>query len=90
MIDPQTSTLIKRLERSSRWWKGLALGAMVALVMVLLTGTATIISQRQQIQAEHQRTEQALREAAAQKDQAQRALYFSHMALAERERANAP
>jgi hypothetical protein len=90
MIDPQTSTLIKRLERSSRWWKRLALGAMVALVMVLLTGAATIISQRQQIQAEQQRTEQALREAEAQKDQAERALYVSHIALAGRERAAAP
>jgi hypothetical protein len=90
MIDPQTNTLIKRLERSSRWWKRLALGAMFALVMVLLTGAVTIISQRQQIQAEHQQTEQALREAEAQKDQAQRALYFSHIALAERERASAP
>jgi hypothetical protein len=60
MTDPQTRTLIKRLERSSRWWKRLALVAIVALVMVLLAGAATIISQRQQIQAEHQRTEQAL------------------------------
>src|SRR5438445_1406822 len=87
MIDPQTTTLIKRLERSSRCWKRLALGAMVALFMVLLTGAATIVSQRLQIQAEHQRTEQALREAEAQREQAQRALYFSHIALAERERA---
>jgi hypothetical protein len=81
MVDPQA--LIKRLERSSRWWKRLAIGAMVGLFIVLLTGGAMIVSQWQEIQAEHQRTEQALREAEAQKDQAQRTLYFSHIALAE-------
>jgi hypothetical protein len=90
MLDPQTHTLIERLERSSRWWKRLALGAMVSLFMVLLTAGATIVTQRQQIQAEHQRTEQALREADDQRDQAQRALYYSHIALAERERGTSP
>ena len=90
MVDPQISTLVKRLERSSRWWQRLALGAMVGLFIVLLTGGATIVSQWQRIQAEHQRTEQAVREAEAQRDQAQRALYYSHIALAEREQATSP
>jgi len=89
MTDPQTSTVINQLERTSRWWKRLALGALAALSMILLIGIAAVDSQRQQIRAEHERAEQALREAEAQRNQAQRALYANHIALAEREWADA-
>jgi hypothetical protein len=85
MTDPQTLAMIGRLERARRLWKRLALGAVAALFLVCSWGVPTIVSQRQQIWAEHERAEQALREAEAQRDQAERALYFSHIALAERE-----
>jgi hypothetical protein len=85
MIDPQTNTLIDRLERAHRWWRSLALGALAVLFMVFLIGGATIISQRKQIDVEQERTEQALREAEAQREQARRALYYHQISLAERE-----
>src|SRR5215831_9064998 len=85
MTDPQTLAMIERLERARRWWKRLALGALLALLLVFWFGVTTVASQRQQIRAEHERAEQAIREAEAQRDQARRALYFSHIALAERE-----
>jgi hypothetical protein len=87
MTDPQTLSMIDRLERARRRWKRLALGGLAALLLVCSLGVTTVVSQRQQIRAEHERAEQALQEAEAQKDQAQRALYFSHIALAERELA---
>ena len=85
MIDPETNTVIQRLERARRWWKSLALGALAILCMVFLIGAATIISQRKQIQVEQERTEQALSEAEAQSQQARRVLYFHQISLAERE-----
>jgi hypothetical protein len=89
MTDPQTLAVIDRLERARRLWKRLALGALAALLVVCSLGVSTIISQWQQVRAEHERAEQALREAEAQKDQARRALYVSQVALAEREFADA-
>jgi hypothetical protein len=85
MTDPQTLAIIDRLERARRRWKRLALCGLVALLLVCSLGVTTVVCQRQQIRAEHERAQQALREAEAQKDQARRALYFSHIALAERE-----
>jgi hypothetical protein len=85
MIDPETNTVIERLDRARRWWKSLALGALAVLFMVLLIGVAMIISQRKQIQVEQERTEQALREAEAQSQQARRVLYYHQISLAERE-----
>ena len=85
MIDPETNTVIHRLERARRWWRSLALGALAVLFMVFLIGSATIISQRKQIQVEQERTEQALSEAEAQSQQARRVLYFHQISLAERE-----
>ena len=85
MTDPQTLALIDRVERARRRWKRLALGALAALLGAGSLGVPTIISQRQQIRAEHERAEQALREAEAHREQARQALYFSHIALAERE-----
>ena len=85
MTDPQTLALIDRVERARRRWKRLALGALAALLLVCSLGVAAVVSERQQVRAEHERAEQALREAEAQRDQAERALYFSHSALAERE-----
>ena|SRR5216683_2842584 len=85
MIDPETNTVINRLDRVRRWWKSLALGALAVLFMVFLIGAATIISQRRQIQVEQEQTEQALREAEAEREQARRALYFHQISLAERE-----
>jgi hypothetical protein len=85
MTDPQTLAKIDRLERTRRWWRRLALGALAALLLVCLWGVPTVVSQRQQIGAEHERAEQALRDAEAQRVQAQRALYVSQLALAERE-----
>jgi hypothetical protein len=90
MTDPQTDAVIHRLERARWWWKRLAVGALAALFMVLLIGAAVVGSRWQQIRAEHERAEQALREAETQRDQAQQALYFSHIALAEREWAANP
>src|SRR5438445_13475873 len=87
MIDPQTTTLIKRLERSSRCWKRLALGAMVVLFMVLLTGAARFVSHRWKFKAEHQRTNQPLGKAEPKREQAQRALSFTLIAFAKRNRA---
>ena len=58
MMDPETNTVIQRLERARRWWKSLALGALAILFVVFSIGTATIISQRKQIQMEQERTEQ--------------------------------
>jgi hypothetical protein len=89
MTDPQTVAMIERLDRARRRWKRLALGALAAFLVVGSLGVPTIIFQRQQIRAEHERAEQALREAEAQKYQARRALYFSHIARAEREWAAA-
>jgi hypothetical protein len=89
MTDLQTLAMIGRLERARQLWKRLALGALAALLVVGSWGVPTILSQRQQIRAEHERAEQALRDAEAQRDQAERALYFSHIALAEREWAAA-
>src|SRR5262249_20857601 len=83
MTDPQTLARIDQLERARRWWKRLALGALAALLMVFSFGVPTVVSQRQQIRAEHERAEQALREAEAQRDQARRALDFSNVALAQ-------
>jgi len=85
MIDPETNTVINRLERARRWWKSLALGALAVLLMALLIGAATITSQRKQIQSEQVRAEQALKEAEAQSEQARRVLYYHQIALAERE-----
>jgi hypothetical protein len=85
MIDPETNTVIDRLERARRWWRSLALGTLAVLFMACLIGAATMISQRKQIQTEQQRTEQALREAEAQREQARRALYYHQISLAERE-----
>ena len=87
MIDPQTDTVINRLERARRRWKSLALGALAVLFMVSMIGAAAIISQRKQIQVEQERTEQALKEAEAQREQARRALYYHQISLAERELA---
>jgi hypothetical protein len=89
MTDPQTDAVIDRLERARRRWKRLAVGALAALGMVLLSGAAVVSSQRQQIRAEQARAEQALRDAEAQRNQAQRALYASRIALAEHEWAAA-
>jgi len=85
MFDPETNTVIDRLERARRWWKSLALGALAILFVVFSFGTATIISQRKQIQLEQARTEQALKEADAQRQQARRSLYYHQISLAERE-----
>ena len=85
MNDPETIAMIDQLKRARRLWKRLALGAVAALLLGGSLAGTTIISQRQQIRAEHQRAEHALREAEAQKDQARRALYVSNIALAERE-----
>ena len=85
MFDPETSTVIDRVERARRRWKSLALGALAILFVVFSIGAATIISQRQQIQMEQERTEQALREAEDQSKQARRALYYHQISLAERE-----
>jgi hypothetical protein len=89
MTDPQTVAMIDRLDRARRRWKRLAFGALAAFLVVCSLGVTTIISQRQQIRAEHERAEQALRDAEAQRDQARRALYVSHVAVAEREWAAA-
>jgi hypothetical protein len=85
MFDPETNTVIDRLERARRWWKSLALGALTILFVVFSIGVATIIFQRKQIQMEQERTEQALREAEDQSKQARRALYYHQISLAERE-----
>jgi hypothetical protein len=85
MTDPQTLAMIDQLERARRRWKRLALGGLAALLLVCSLGFTAVHFQRQQIRAEHERAEQARKEAEAQKDQTQRALYFSHIALAERE-----
>ena len=85
MTDPQALAMIDRLERARRRWKSLAVAALAALLLVGSWGVTNAVSQRQQIRAEHERAEQALREAEAQRDQAERALYFRHIALAERE-----
>jgi hypothetical protein len=68
MTDPQTSALINQLERATRWWKRLALGALATLLFVVLGGAVTLFVRSQQIEAEHSRAEQALREAEAQRD----------------------
>jgi hypothetical protein len=85
MTDPQILTRIDQLERARRWWKGLALGALAALLLVFLFGVTTFAALRAQIRAEHERAEQNFREAEAQRDQARRALYVSNLALAQRE-----
>jgi hypothetical protein len=85
MIDPETNIVIERLERARRWWKSLAIGALGVLFMVLLIGAATIVSQRQQMQVEQERFEQALREAEAQSERARRVLYYHQISLAQRE-----
>jgi hypothetical protein len=84
MTDPQTLALINRLERAHRCWKRLALGALAALLLVLFVGSAIFVFHRQQIRAEQQRAEQAIREADEHKQQVQRMLYYSQIALAER------
>ena len=85
MTNPQTLALIDRVERARRRWKRLALGALAALLLVCSLGVAAVVSQRQQVRAEHERAEQALREAEAHREQSRQVLYFSHIALAERE-----
>ena len=85
MTDPQTLAIIDRLERARRRWKRLALCGLVALLLVCSLGVAAVVSQRQQVRAEHERAEQALREAEAHREHARQALYLSDIALAERE-----
>jgi hypothetical protein len=77
MTDPQTLALINRLERAHRQWKRLALGALTALLLVLFVGGVTAVFYRQQIRAEQERAQQAIREAQEQ-------MYYRQIALAER------
>jgi len=85
MFDPETNTVIDRLERERGLWMSLALGALAILFVVFSIGVVTIISQRKQIQMEQDRTKQALRKAEDQSKQARRAIYYHQISLAERE-----
>jgi hypothetical protein len=85
MTDPQTLALINRLERAYRRWKSLAIGAMAALVLVLLIAGVSAVFQWQQIRTEQERAEQAIQEAKDQREQVRKMFYYSRIALAERE-----
>jgi len=87
MTDPHTLALINQWERAHRRWKRLALGAMAALLLVLPVAGVTAVFQWQQIRTEQERTERASQEAEVLRDQVRRTLYYSQIALAERELA---
>ena len=76
MTNLQTLALIDRVERARRRWKRLALGALAALLLVCSLGVAAVVSERQQVRAEHERAEQALRESEAHRELSRQVLYF--------------
>src|SRR5262249_8678785 len=85
MTELQMRARINELERARCRWKRFAFGALAALVLVLFVGGVTAVFQRQQIRAEQQRAQQAIQEVEDLREQARRNLYYSRLALAERE-----
>jgi hypothetical protein len=84
MPDPQTLAVINQLERAIRRWRRFAFGLLAALLVIILLAGGTILASWQQIRIQRDRTEQALQKAKAQRQTAQRMLYYSQIGPAER------
>jgi hypothetical protein len=90
----QSEGVLDQLRRSNRRWKRLALASLAMLVLAVAGWMATAVLQMRQAAAARDEAEQARQEAVrlheaekAARQQAQQILYFSHIALAEKELA---
>jgi hypothetical protein len=79
-----SEALLVQLTRSNRRWKRIAIAAVVGLVLAVTGWVVTVTVQSRQLREAQARAERAERETEQAREAAERALYFSHIHLAQK------